>query len=74
MCVAFPGLVKKIKGQHAQVDFAGTLARVNLALVDAQVGDYVLVHAGMAIEVMQQEQALELTDLYRELEEAAHAD
>ncbi len=74
MCVAFPGLVKKITGQQAQVDFAGTLARVNLALVDAQVGDYVLVHAGMAIEVMQQEQALELTDLYRELEAAAHAD
>ncbi|MCH4157000.1 MAG: HypC/HybG/HupF family hydrogenase formation chaperone [Acidaminococcaceae bacterium] len=74
MCVAFPGLVKEIEGQHAQVDFAGTLARVNLALVEAKVGDYVLVHAGMAIQVMQAEQAQELTDLYRELEEAARAD
>lgn len=72
MCVAFPGLIKTISGRHAQVDFAGTLAQVNLALVDAKVGDYVLVHAGMAIQVMQSEQARELTDLYQELEAAVH--
>lgn len=74
MCVAFPGLIKRISGRYAQVDFAGTLAQVNLALVDAKVGDYVLVHAGMAIQVMQPEQARELTDLYQELEAAAHGD
>jgi hydrogenase expression/formation protein HypC len=74
MCVAFPGLIKKITGHYAQVDFAGTMARVNLALVEAKVGDYVLVHAGMAIEVMQEGQARELTELYQEVEAAAHED
>jgi hydrogenase expression/formation protein HypC len=73
MCVAFPGKILKITNQHAEVDFAGTMATVNVSMVDAKVGDYVLVHAGMAIETMQEDAAKDLVDLFREVEEEAHA-
>ena len=51
MCVAFPGKILSIEGEHAQVDFAGALAEVNVSLIEAAVGDYVLVHAGMMLVV-----------------------
>jgi len=68
MCVALPGLVYKIEGDTAMVDFNGNKVKVNLGLVDARVGDYVLVHAGMAIEVMKKDSAEELMELFKELE------
>jgi len=68
MCVALPGLVCAIDGDTALVDFRGNKVKVNLGLVDARVGDYVLVHAGMAIEVMKKDSAQELMDIFEELE------
>ncbi|WP_087065303.1 HypC/HybG/HupF family hydrogenase formation chaperone [Intestinibacillus massiliensis] len=72
MCVAFPGKILEITGGRARVDFAGTLADVSLAMVDARVGDYVLVHAGMAIQAMGVDEAESLADLFAEAEAAAH--
>ncbi len=80
MCVAVPGEVLQIEGDIATVDFQGNRVRVSLGLVDAKIGDHVLVHAGCAIEVMQKEQADELNLLLAELDEvlaperAAHSD
>jgi len=68
MCVAIPGKVIGITGMMGEVDFQGNVVKVNLGIVDAQVGDYVLVHAGCAIEVMQKDAAEELLDLFKELE------
>lgn len=68
MCVAIPGKVIKADGLIGKVDFQGNVVDVNLGVVDAQVGDYVLVHAGCAIETMQQERAQEIIDLFAELE------
>ncbi|NLU51626.1 MAG: HypC/HybG/HupF family hydrogenase formation chaperone [Clostridiaceae bacterium] len=68
MCVALPGLVCSIDGDTALVDFKGNKVKVNLGLVDANVGDYVLVHAGMAIEVMKKDSAQELMEILEELE------
>lgn len=68
MCVALPGLVYQIDGDTALVDFKGNKVKVNLGLVDAKVGDYVLVHAGMAIEVMKKDSAQELMEILEELE------
>lgn len=68
MCVALPGKVIEITDTIGKVDFQGNIVKVNLGIVDAQIGDYVLVHAGCAIEVMKQEAAEELLDLFRELE------
>ncbi|MFA5994047.1 MAG: HypC/HybG/HupF family hydrogenase formation chaperone [Parcubacteria group bacterium] len=56
MCLAIPGKILKIKGQIAEVDFDGIVKDINIALVDAVVGEYVMVHAGFAIEKMESEQ------------------
>jgi len=68
MCIAVPGRVVEIDGNKARVDFNGNLVNVNTGLVDVQVGQYVLVHAGCAIEVMEHDKAQELLELFVELE------
>lgn len=70
MCIAIPGKILSIDGQRAQVDFSGNQVSVNIGLVEPEVGQYVLVHAGCAIEVMDKAKAKELLDLFEELEEA----
>jgi hydrogenase expression/formation protein HypC len=69
MCVAVPGEIISMDGDTATVDFFGNQMRVSLGLVDANIGDHVLVHAGCAIEVMRREQAEELLALLAELDE-----
>lgn len=69
MCIAIPGKVIATDGTTAQVDFKGNTVDVNVGLVDPQPGQYVLVHAGCAIEVMEQDKADELIELFSELEE-----
>ena len=68
MCIAVPGRVAEIMGNKARVDFNGNLVDVNTGLVEVQIGQYVLVHAGCAIEVMDHDQAQELLELFGELE------
>ncbi len=68
MCIAIPGKVKSIDGNMAKVDFNGNLVNVNTGIIEPQVGQYVLVHAGCAIEVMEKDKAQELIDLFAELE------
>jgi hydrogenase expression/formation protein HypC len=68
MCLAIPAKVLEIQGDVAKVDFGQGVAReVNVMLVDAQVGEYVLVHAGYAIQIVDQEAAEESLRLWREL-------
>jgi hydrogenase expression/formation protein HypC len=68
MCLAVPAKVLQIKESNAQVDFGdGTLRDVNVSLVDVQIGSYVIVHAGFAIEVLDQAEAQATLDLWREL-------
>lgn len=69
MCIAIPGRVTELSDNKAKVDFNGNLVDVNTGLVEPKVGQYVLVHAGCAIEVMEQDKAQELIDLFTELEE-----
>ena len=68
MCLAIPALVIRLKDSKAQVDFGeGVLRVVNVTLVDAKVGDYVLVHAGYAIQTVDKEDALETLALWKEI-------
>ncbi|MEM0328929.1 MAG: HypC/HybG/HupF family hydrogenase formation chaperone [Nitrososphaerota archaeon] len=68
MCYAVPGKVVEVKGDIGVVDFGNGVRReVILAMVDAGVGDYVLVHAGYAIRVLDEKSALEML---RAIEEA----
>lgn len=69
MCIAIPGKVIATDGTTAQVDFKGNTVNINVGLVDPKPGQYVLVHAGCAIEVMEQDKADELIELLSELEE-----
>lgn len=68
MCVAIPGKLISIDGKNGMVSFGGTDMKVNLSMVDAEVGQYVLVHAGCAIEVMAEDQAQELLSIFGELD------
>lgn len=65
MCLAYPGKIKKIENQQATVDFDGVQKKVNISLVpDAVKGDYVIVHAGFAIEKLSNEDAWLVLDEY----------
>ena len=71
MCLAIPAKVVSVEGDEAQVDFGeGVLREVKVTLVDAKVNDYVLVHAGYAIQVLSEEEALETLRLWNEVLEA----
>lgn len=52
MCIAYPGRILELRGGTAVVDFSGARKDVNCMLVEAKVGDMVLVHAGFAIRVV----------------------
>lgn len=68
MCVAVPGQIQSIKGSNAEVDFRGVRRGVSLDLVpDAKKGDYVLVHAGFAIQVLDPEEARKTLEIFQEL-------
>ena len=68
MCLAIPGRVVKIKESEAKVDFGdGTARSVNISLVDAKVGQYVIVHAGFAIQTLDEREAEESLKLWQEI-------
>lgn len=68
MCLAIPGKVLEIKGNIARVDFGyGTTREVDVTLVDVKEGEYVLVHVGYAIQVLDEKEAEESLKLWREI-------
>lgn len=67
MCLAVPAEVKSIEGHIATVDYGGVSRTANISLVDAKVGDFVIVHAGYAIQVMDREEAEKTLDMFREM-------
>lgn len=71
MCLAVPGKILALhEGAQATVDMMGATRSASVRLTpDAAVGDYVLVHAGFAIEVIDAEQARETIEILRDLEE-----
>ena len=68
MCLAIPAKIVAIEDEKAKVDFGGGVEReINVTLVTVGVGDYVLVHAGYAIQVLDKEEALETLRLWNEI-------
>ena len=68
MCLAVPVLIKSIDGREAEAEIGGVSRRVSLWLTpEARVGDYVLVHTGYAINVLNQEEAEETLKLLEEI-------
>lgn len=68
MCIAIPAEIVSIEGHEGDVDMAGVQRRVSLILTpEAKVGDYVLVHTGYAINVIDKEAAAETLKLLEEM-------
>jgi len=73
MCLAIPALIKSIDGKEAEVEIGGITRRASLWLTpEAEVGDYVLLHTGYAINVIDQEEAAETLRLLQEIAEEAN--
>jgi hydrogenase expression/formation protein HypC len=71
MCLAIPALIKTINGQQAEVDIEGVTRDVSIQLTpEARVGDYVLLHTGYAISIIDAAEAEETMRLLKELSEA----
>ncbi len=72
MCLAIPALIKSIDGKEAEAKIGGIARRISLWLTpEAKVGDYVLLHTGYAIGIIDQEEAEETLRLLQEVAEAA---
>ena len=71
MCLSVPAKVIEINGDVGRADVEGNIVDVKLMMVEGvSVGDYVLVHAGFAIQRYEREQALETIKLLREVFDA----
>lgn len=67
MCLAVPMRIVSINGVEAEVELEGVRRRARLdVLPEARVGDYVLIHAGMAIARVDEAEARQTLDLLRE--------
>jgi len=71
LCYAIPAKIVRISGDKGWVDFGDGVEReIILAMVEAEVGDYVLVHAGYAIQVIKEEEALRILEAYQSIFES----
>jgi hydrogenase expression/formation protein HypC len=67
MCLAIPSKIVRIENNMATIDVDGVRREASLLLLaDAQVGDYVIVHAGFAIQKIDETAAMETLELLRE--------
>ena len=72
MCLAVPGLVETIDGDYAEVDFGGVRKKVCVSLLPGlEVGEYVIVHTGYALEKLKPEEAKKTLALFEEMAKMA---
>jgi hydrogenase expression/formation protein HypC len=75
MCLAIPGKIVSLSGDEplartGKVNFGGIIKEVSLAYVpEACVGDYVIVHVGLAISRLDEEEARRVFDYLRQMDE-----
>jgi hydrogenase expression/formation protein HypC len=71
MCYAIPAKVTELKGDTAKVDYGGVTKKVNTSLLEKlAIGDYVLIHAGFAIEKLDKKSAEESLEIIMNMIEA----
>jgi hydrogenase expression/formation protein HypC len=71
MCLAVPVRIIEIEGMRARVEASGVVRDASLMLLpNARVGDYVILHAGFAIEKLDEEEAAQTLELFRQIGEA----
>jgi hydrogenase expression/formation protein HypC len=70
MCLAIPALITRIDGKEADVEIGGITRHISLWLTpEAKVGDYVLLHTGYAISIIDQAEAEETLRLFEQIAE-----
>jgi hydrogenase expression/formation protein HypC len=75
MCLGIPGKIISITeednlNRSGKVDFSGIIKEVNLSLVpEAKIGDYVIVHVGFAISVIDEKEALQVFEYLKQMDE-----
>ncbi len=68
MCVAIPAKIKSIEGTIAEAEIGGIIRQISVQLTpEARKDDFVLVHAGFAIHIIDEQEALETMKLFEEL-------
>jgi len=71
MCLAVPAKVLEINRKIANVDFGGLTKAVDISLVEVEVGQYVIIHAGFALTVLDEEEAKQTLKMFDELIESS---
>ncbi len=67
MCLAVIGRITKRKGESATVNVLGVMREISVVLVpQAKVGDYVMIHAGFAINMIDEQEARRTEEIIRE--------
>ncbi len=70
MCLGLPAKVVNIDGNNAEVEMMGVVNKVSIELLEnVKAGDYVLVHAGCAIQVVDEDEAAKTIDIFNEIRE-----
>jgi len=68
MCLGVTAKVIKIDGQKADVEFDGVTQTISIAMTpEVKIGEYVMIHAGFSISIIDEKQALETMDLFVEI-------
>lgn len=79
MCLGIPGQILEIRGDDeldrvGMVEFGGIRKEISMAYTpEAEIGDYVIVHAGFALSIVDEDEAKRIFETLEELEEAAQA-
>jgi hydrogenase expression/formation protein HypC len=79
MCLAVPGRIVSISGEGplmrmAKVNFGGIIKEINLAYVpEAKIDDYVVVHVGFALNTIDEAEANQVLEYFKQMEELAES-
>lgn len=69
MCLAVPVKILEISGKTGKAEIGGVRREINLTFIeDLNIGDYVLLHAGFAIQVIDEKEALEAIEIWEQME------
>jgi hydrogenase expression/formation protein HypC len=71
MCLSIPAKIVSIDGSMAEVSVGGSLFKAGLHMIkDPKIGDYILLHAGFAIQKVSEQEAAETLRILREMDDA----